>query len=199
MWTQRREELEAARAQLAAAEAADEAMSEDERLHSRAESLSQLGKDDESFDLYAALAEASCEIAYAALREKGLDRDAHAWGERYQQQAELIEAARVESWQINLNDDLVPTTIDEKTQQAILDRCRAAKWVGKVWIARKNLTKLPISVDCVFVRAKAWRFGSQKKLQKLADSMDFESQLMVFRIDSGALMRKLDRLGARRA
>lgn len=234
-WEQRRQELEAARAQLAAVEATDGA-TDDERLHARAESLAELGKEQESFDLYAALAERnpkdaraafhlgrllvargdlagirhlsrameidwrfvapSCEIAYAALRNKGLDRDADAWGERYRKQCEILEAARVESWQLAANDQLGPTTLDEATQKAILAHCLAAKWVGKVWIAKKNLTRLPIGVDFVAVRAKMFRFGGGKRLQKLAGALQLD--VMVFLVDNGSLMRKLDKIGARR-
>jgi Zn-dependent protease with chaperone function len=239
MWEQRRQEVEAARAQLAAAEATDDATPEDERLHTRAESLSQLGKEDESFDLYAALAERnpndaraafhlgrmlvargdlagirhlsrameidwrfvapSCEIAYAALRNKGLDRDADTWGERYRHQCELIQAAQAETWELAVKDDLSQTTLDAATQQVILDHCRAAKWIGRVWIARKNLKRLPTGVEFVAVRAKMFRFGGQKRLQKLAETLNVQQDVMVYLVVSGSLMRRLDRLGARRS
>jgi Zn-dependent protease with chaperone function len=144
------------------------------------------------------LAVSSCELAYAALREKGLERDAHAWSERYAQQMELLERARQESGTLNLGDQLVPTELSEEVQTRIVDACRAAKWVNTVWIARKKLTTLPTGVDFVAVAAKSFRFSGGDRLQKLADAISTEEPVMVFIIDNGKLMARLNALDARR-
>lgn len=140
----------------------------------------------------------ACELAYAALREKGLEKDAHAWAERYGLQMEILDAAQRESATLTEQDDFVETELSPELQTAIVNICRDARWVKKVWIGRKSLRAVPASVDFVVVRAKRFRVSGQKQLQKLADAMPPEAAVMVFVTESGSMMRRLDRARMRR-
>jgi Zn-dependent protease with chaperone function len=140
----------------------------------------------------------SCQVAYNALREHGMEKDAQTWAERWQENEERMHNARVESYRLSASDDFGPTTLPPDVQDRVLERCRAARWISKVWIARKNLQSLPTSVDIIAVRAKMFRFVGRKRLQKLADDLDLGSAVTVFTIDSSRLMRRLDAAGARR-
>ncbi len=140
----------------------------------------------------------SCELAYAALREQGRERDAHEWSKRHDQQMQLLETARQEAGTLNLSDDLAQSQFSEEKQAAILAACREAKWVNTVWLARKNLTTLPMGVELVAVAAKSFHFSGGDRLQKLADAVSTDDPVMVFLLTNATLMRRLDNLGARR-
>jgi Zn-dependent protease with chaperone function len=141
---------------------------------------------------------AACEVAYAALREKGYEKDAFAWGERYEREMATMEAAQAEAHVLHVTDDFTQTTVPEETQAAIVEICKRAKWVGKVWIARKNLRTVPDGVDFIAVRGKFFRFAGTKRFQKLVEALPPDPPMMVFMIDDPALMMLLDRAGARR-
>lgn len=238
-WRSRHQELAEARKVLEAATADPNAPADDETLHKRAESLAELGRDEEALPIYEDLTARNpkdaraafhlgrilvqrgdltglaqlrrameqdwrsvvpaCELAYTALRQQGREKEADVWGERYRQQLEVLNQAQAESATLNTGDDLVPTELPAEAQQIIIDRCRDAGWVGKVWIARKRLIAVPVGVDFVAVRAHMFRPVGQKKIRKLVDSLTIDHELMVFVTESGAMMRRLDRVpGARR-
>ncbi|HYH07398.1 MAG TPA: M48 family metallopeptidase [Thermoanaerobaculia bacterium] len=141
---------------------------------------------------------AACELVYAALRDKGYEKDAFAWAERYEQQQAAIEAAQIEAATLSPQDDITATTLSEELQTRILELCVRAKWVGSVWIARKNLKAVPDGVNIVALRGKMFRFSSHDRFQRLVNEFPPEAQVMVFLVDSGTLMRRLTRAGARR-
>jgi hypothetical protein len=238
-WSARHTELAAARKRLEESPALDSASLGDEQLLERADSLVELGRDDDAFAIYhdvhvrnpadarAAfhvgrillargdlaglthlttamerdwrLVAPSCEVAYTALREKGREKEADDWAERYRQQSAVLQEAEREARVLETADDLAPTDLPEESQQLILARCREARWVGKVWIARKNLASVPTTVNFVAVRAKMLTPVGSKKFKNLVDSLSIDQPLMVFMIESGAMMSRLDRVpGARR-
>ena len=139
----------------------------------------------------------ACEIVYPALREKGLDKDAEAWVHRYDQQQEILAAAQAEWNSLLPSDNLELSEISETTRNFIIEKCREAGWVGRVWIARKKLLALPTTIDFVAVRARMFALTGTKRFQKFVDSLASDQELMVFLVESGAIMRKLDRIGAR--
>ncbi|HEY0160612.1 MAG TPA: M48 family metalloprotease [Thermoanaerobaculia bacterium] len=233
-WRRRHEELAEARKLVEAATVDPNAPADDETLHKRAESLSELGRDEEAYPIYEELAARNpndaraafqlgrilvqrgdlkglthlgramehdwrsvvpaCELAYTALRQQGREKDADAWGERYRQQVEVLERAQAESGTLTVHDDLVLSDLPPDVQQFILDRCREAGWVGKVWIARKQLRAIPHGVNFVAVAARMFSYAGNRKFQKLVQSLAVEQDLMVFLIESGAMMRRLDRV-----
>lgn len=136
---------------------------------------------------------ASCELAYGALREQGLEKDAHAWAGRYRQECARANEVQRESEMLALDDDLVASDLAPDTQDLILARCRDAKWVGKVWLLRKVLTAAPVSVNIVAVRAKTFRPSGRKRVERLIESFGpLEQSVMVFVVENRALMRGLD-------
>ncbi|MFL6246281.1 MAG: M48 family metalloprotease [Thermoanaerobaculia bacterium] len=237
MWQARHQEIAASRKLLSEMDVDDVTSLDDERLHKRAESLAELGRDDEALAIYQDLASRnpnepraafhigrillhrgdlegltqlsramehdwraigpSCQIAYAALREKGLEREADAWLERYRQEQARLGAIQAEAATLAVHDNLGPSDLPAEVQEHIRARCFEAKWVGKIWIARKNLSHSGVAVNFVAVRGKFFRFAGNKRFQKLVQSLGVE--VMVFLVESGTLMRRLDRIpGARR-
>lgn len=143
----------------------------------------------------------SCEIAYTTLREKGLEKEADAWAERYRQEEARLNEVRVEAATLAIHDDLVPTDLPQEVQEKLVAECFKAKWVGKVWLARKNLVhgagRGAVSVNFLAIRGKMFQFTGNARFQRLVNSLDAE--VMVFLIENDSLMRRLDRIpGARR-
>lgn len=140
----------------------------------------------------------ACELAYEALREKGLEREAEAWAERYRQQMELLNEAEVEINTLRASDTLTASQLSPELRASVEETVREAGWIGSMWLIRKQLDKIDYGVEIVAVRARWFRFVGAKNLQKLADSAPADVPLMFFQVDDGALIRRLDRVpGAR--
>jgi Zn-dependent protease with chaperone function len=233
MWQARHQEVAQSRKLLIETEADG---LDDERLHTRAESLAELGRDDEALAIYQDLASrnandpraafhigrilvqrgdlegltmlsramehdrraigASCQIAYTALREKGLEREADAWLARFREEEARLGAIHAEAATLSVSDDLSPSDLPPEVQEHIRLQCFKERWVGKIWIGRKSLS-VGTTVNFVAIGGKFFSFAGNKRFQRLVQSLGVE--VMVFLIESGTLMRRLDRLpGARR-
>jgi Zn-dependent protease with chaperone function len=139
---------------------------------------------------------ASCEVAYNALREKGMEKEADAWAERYRQEEHRLAEVQSEAGTLSVNDDFAPCALPVDVQEKLVAQCFKAKWVGKVWLARKNLPG-SASVDFLAIRAKMFSFAGDTRFRRLLSSLDVP--VVVFLIENGTLMRRLDRVsGARR-
>lgn len=135
-----------------------------------------------------------CELAYAALRERGLERDADAWAARYREHCELVAAAEAEAGVLKASDDLRPTDLRKSTVDEIVRRCYDAGWVGSVWVLKKQLRALPHSVDVVVVRPKWFRIMTTEKMDRLVEHLAVGPQLTIFSADSGSQIRALNRI-----
>ncbi|MDQ3282241.1 MAG: M48 family metalloprotease [Acidobacteriota bacterium] len=142
-----------------------------------------------------------CEVAYNALRAKGLDKDAYAWAERHRDYGARVAQAQHEARSLSVRDELLGPALPEEVVQKIVQDCRKARWVKTVWIGRKQLHALPQTVHFVAVRPKLWRFAGNARFNKLANALGtFDEPVMVFMVTSGSLIRRLHRVpGARQS
>lgn len=135
----------------------------------------------------------ACELAYNALRERGMEAEAEEWIVRYRAQSELLARAHDEKTTLRKTDDLHPHDIPPSRITEILARCYDAGWVRTVWIVRKEIRTLPQTVYVVAVRPKLFRRASQLKIQALLNDLQLSEPFWLFVIYDGSLIRRLNR------
>lgn len=136
---------------------------------------------------------ASCDAAYAALRERGLEREADEWIDRVEAHRERLVAAEAESLSLTPADRIAPPSLSAEVIETVMTRLRQEKWIRRAWIGKKSSTILPgLEVHFVALEAKTLRYRGADTLQKLADSVAVNEALSFIVVDTRAIIHLLE-------
>lgn len=136
---------------------------------------------------------ASCEAAYIALREKGLERETEEWIDRAETHRAHVAAAEAESLRLSIDDRIGPPSLTPEVAEQVVTRLRKEKWIRRAWLGSKSSTILPgLETHFVAIEAKMLRYRGADALQNLADSTEVDEPIAFIVIDKRALRNRLE-------
>jgi Zn-dependent protease with chaperone function len=138
-----------------------------------------------------------CETVYAALRARGMEREAGAWAERARQHVELLEAAEAESLTLRVSDTILSPSLPEETREALVEFVGEEGWVKHAWLGKKMLTMLPgAESHFVALSPRMFRFIGSGSLQHLVSRIQLDQPVTFLVVTSGELRRKIQQSAA---
>jgi Zn-dependent protease with chaperone function len=121
-----------------------------------------------------------CQMAYQILTDNNQLEQAEVWKKRGENQIQNDETANRERGELNPNDKLFKTTIDEKMRNTIIAELMANEAIKSAWIAEKEVQfykETPMLA--IAVKAKGMMIDQDSALQKVYTEMDIKASYII--------------------